>query len=594
LTAARGLFGALLSDSARVEAVLRRLCANRRASILRVALGPSGTALLSGPQVCAQGVFAGQLAGAQSQRNPLAAIEVLRAIHATRGAQGFAQLDGNFAACIHDQHLREWILATDAAGTHPLYYSLANDLVFGSSAMEVLQASGIAPTIDSAALMRFVADGAIAGTSRTIFKDIHALPSSHALEAAPGERPRLRPLASPLEANPSDPDASLADCADQLRHALFESVETQVRGRRAAVSLSGGLDSSGIAAGLRAASASDTPRAYCFFHSHASLPPAWDERPWAELAARHLGATLRGVTLESSAIPGALARAVKDQEFPFGSPVILAQAELFRVAAEDGIDLILSGHGPDYLFGGGDSHVLVRAFDLLRRGRLRSAWTFLRGAAPYAAASPPRLLFRSMRQGMRRARPPGIPFGVRHDWFRERSPQDVPAPTFASHDGLRRIILEQFHFARLPSALRWEQAGSAAAGVESRWPYLVATMLELSARLSAEQLVSDRGETRPLLRRALRGFVPDAILDRPHPVGFAVPALPWLREQGSWVEQTLRRLHDLPFCDARQIVRLWNRLRAGGDDASAWRAAFILWRWLVLAEWAAAHGVAFE
>jgi asparagine synthase (glutamine-hydrolysing) len=156
------------------------------------------------------------------------------------------------------------------------------------------------------------------------------------------------------------------------------------------------------------------------------------------------------------------------------------------------------------------------------------------------------------------------------------------------------MILEQFHCARLPSALRWEQASCAAVGIDDRWPYLVAGILELSARLPAEQLVADWGETRPVLRRALRGIVADAIVDRPHPVGFAVPALQWLREQGPWVAERVHRLGRLAFCDAREVSRAWDRLQAGDGGARAWRDAFILWRWIILDEWVATHGVVFE
>ncbi len=94
-----------------------------------------------------------------------------------------------------------------------------------------------------------------------------------------------------------------------------------------------------------------------------------------------------------------------------------------------------------------------------------------------------------------------------------------------------------------------------------------------------------------MLRLALRGLVPDPILDRPHPVGFAVPALSWLRD-ASWVDERVRALEALPCCEPLALRALRERLR--GSDSAAWAAAFALWRWITLAEWVRAHDIAFD
>jgi asparagine synthase (glutamine-hydrolysing) len=437
--------------------------------------------------------------------------ELVRQAYARWGTSCFSRLEGNFSVCVFDPALPGFIVARDAAGTHPIFFAHSSGPVFGTSALEVLGACGLPPVADAGAMLRFLADGAVAGSDQTIFRGVHALPAAHFLEAGLGQPARIHPMADGLETVPIAMSPSLEGSAREMRDLLLEAVGAQSRGAKAAVTLSGGIDSSGIAAALReVAGAGEAVHAFCFVHRHPGLPASMEELPSAQLAARHLAATLHTVTLESAAIPEAMSRVARAHDFPFGSPVILAQAEVFRVAADEGIEVMLSGHGPDYLFGGGNSHIMARAAALLRHGRLAEALAFSQGASAYAASSPARILLASLRRAALPARRPrAIPAvaGARKSWFRERRADRRGESLFASGDPLRRIILEQVHHLRLPSALHWESRNAAMAGLDNRWPYLVPAMMRLSSRLPAELLVSPSGQTRPVLRLALRGLV---------------------------------------------------------------------------------------
>jgi asparagine synthase (glutamine-hydrolysing) len=66
-----------------------------------------------------------------------------------------------------------------------------------------------------------------------------------------------------------------------------------------------------------------------------------------------------------------------------------------------------------------------------------------------------------------------------------------------------------------------------AVSLENRTPYLTADLACFALSLPDSLLIGDDGTTKTLLRRALRGLVPDAILDRRDKIGFATPQAEW-------------------------------------------------------------------
>jgi asparagine synthase (glutamine-hydrolysing) len=102
--------------------------------------------------------------------------------------------------------------------------------------------------------------------------------------------------------------------------------------------------------------------------------------------------------------------------------------------------------------------------------------------------------------------------------------------------------------------------------IEARPPLLDHKLVEFAARVPARFRLRD-GATKYLLKRAMRGVLPDRIIDRPKQ-GFAVPLAQWLRgELAAFAGDVLLS----PTCRARGIfdhdyIRTLMRLHAGGRD----------------------------
>jgi asparagine synthase (glutamine-hydrolysing) len=66
--------------------------------------------------------------------------------------------------------------------------------------------------------------------------------------------------------------------------------------------------------------------------------------------------------------------------------------------------------------------------------------------------------------------------------------------------------------------------------VESRVPFLDRDLIEYTFTLPEEYLVDPQGTSKAVFRKAMRGIVPDAVLDRRDKVGFSTPQREWLSE----------------------------------------------------------------
>src|SRR4029077_3784141 len=100
------------------------------------------------------------------------------------------------------------------------------------------------------------------------------------------------------------------------------------------------------------------------------------------------------------------------------------------------------------------------------------------------------------------------------------------APAAGGRGPLRRELLRQAFHTSLPGLLRYADRNSMAHSREVRLPFLDRRVAEFALSLPAEFLYRD-GLTKSVLRNAVRGIVPDAVLDRRDKVGFEPPQNSW-------------------------------------------------------------------
>jgi asparagine synthase (glutamine-hydrolysing) len=254
-----------------------------------------------------------------------------------------------------------------------------------------------------------------------------------------------------------------------------------------------------------------------------------------------------------------------------------------RAARHAGVTVLLDGQGADESFGGYRAQ-LGWAVREMARGR------HVTDGARLAA----HLLRQERRAGLFALIQPFSPPSVR-DRVRGRltggsglcsgtlRAEAGPSDAFAvvgSFDDLRRQLLTR---RGLPELLRYEDRNSMAHSVEARVPYLDHRLVELALSLPATRLLAG-GTPKALLREALSGIVPPAVLARRDKVGFETPTAAWFRGPlGAMAADVFatRSFRERELVDAGRAIRLLADHRVGKVDAS-----HLLWRALSLELWA--------
>ena len=179
--------------------------------------------------------------------------EVLLQALALWGIDALARLDGMFALAAFDRESGQLVLARDAFGEKPLYYTelAGGGLAFASElqALEVVPGAGQQVSLDSVAeLLMFQYIGA----PRTIYSSVNKLPPAHWLIAYPGQAPKIgkyfqfRPGSTGFDHRP------LGELADELEDILVRSLRRRlVADVPLGAFLSGGVDSSTVCALIR-------------------------------------------------------------------------------------------------------------------------------------------------------------------------------------------------------------------------------------------------------------------------------------------------------------------------------------------------------
>jgi len=269
---------------------------------------------------------------------------------------------------------------------------------------------------------------------------------------------------------------------------------------------------------------------------------------------------------------------VRDQQEPFGSLSIYAQWRVMRAAREAGIVVLLDGQGADELFAGypgTNAGFALRSLPPATAIREVTKGGF--GAYDIAfAALTGRLPRTVVRRLQLRETSPYVTDEVRAAALAHPAPaRDVDA-----RDPLvRELLLQTFHTS-LPALLRYADRDSMAHSREVRLPFLDRRVAEFALSVPTTFIYS-QGVTKRVLRAAVRGIVPDTILDRREKVGFEPPQAAWLSGR-DWFSLAGEMLLD----DTARSRGLYDGTAIDHDiRAGSWRDHNAIWRAMSVELW---------
>lgn len=526
------------------------------------------------------------------------------------------RLDGQFAVGIWDAARRRLFLARDRVGVKPLYFSwVRGGFLFASEIKALTVHPSVSRELEPLAAYHYLSF-LTTPAPLTMFRGIYKLPAGHRAvvdlegrlaaerywDALPGggedvaELSRLR-------------GGALRDFATRRVRELLEAavVKRLMSDVPFGVLLSGGIDSTANVA-LMSRHLHQPVRTFTVgFADHTHL----NELAWARRVAEGYSTDHHEVMVDERAMREYLPALVHSQDEPIADWVCIPLYFVSKLVRESGTVVVQVGEGSDEQFCGYGSYMAY--LDAFRRywrpfSRLpRAARSLFASAAEGALALTDRY-DRYLDVVSRAGRGRELFWSGAHVFPEPRKlrlvdrarlePLAVPAALEASGllpegltradsfevvrafyqrldaarpggDVLTRMTYSEFKL-RLPELLlmRVDKIGMSVS-IEPRVPFLDHRLVELTMNLPPEVKV-EAGSAKALLKRAVRGLVPDDVIDRPK-MGFGAPMSQWLRgDFGRAIEAELSATRFFERFPAPRgaVLDMLKRHRTGRADLS--------------------------
>jgi asparagine synthase (glutamine-hydrolysing) len=440
------------------------------------------------------------------------------------GERAFERFNGMWGLAWLDQDAGQLLLSRDRLGIKPLYWHRSHGrLFFASEIKSILVASNRRFSVNEVAVARYLLQSQLDAQEQTFFRGIEALPPGTCarfdLRSAASLSPSLHRYWNP----PSERLNGTPPSVDTVRETFLDSVRLRLRSDvPVGVLLSGGLDSSSIAAATQLATGRS---ADLHLLSIVSDDPRYNEGPFIDRMAAHLGkaAHTSRVRITPQETFGLLDHVTWHNDEPLISLSNVAHYLLMQQAKELGATVILSGQGADELLCGYLKYWGFYLQSLCRDRRWLTALRVLGQLSRRGTALPQFRVDEAKRYLPRLLRPAAI---------------DVRGPRLNRVDSLldiglgpagvvERQVADLCRFS-VPALLHWEDRMSMAAAREIRVPYLDYRLVETLLPLDPQWKLRD-GWSKWVLRKAMEPHLPREITWRKDKQGFVIPQSEWFK-----------------------------------------------------------------
>ena len=517
--------------------------------------------------------------------------EVLLAAWTFWGKACLPRLVGMFAFALFDCETATLTCARDAFGIKPFFYTQEDgNFLFASEIPALLELKSRKPQLNWQRAYDYLVHGDYDSTPETFFQDVRHLPPGHTLvvnlsSGAVGNAERWW-IPKILERL----DFSFDEAAEQVRENFLQSIRLHLRSDvPLGAALSGGVDSSAVVCAMRHVAPNLPIHTFSYIAANSEV----NEEKWVDIANRHVGAIPHKVVVSPEELARDLDDMIRAQGEPFGSTSIYAQYRVFQLAKENGVTVTLEGQGADEMLAGYSGYPGQRIRSLIETGCWRQAWQFLNSWSQW----PGRSRFEGL-QSIVAEMTDGVVYQTLHRLSGRRFiPNWIKANELAEHGVSlhyprqrpelnrrgRRVVAQLAHSLSkrgIASLLRHGDRNSMRFSIESRVPFLTLEQVEFLLSLPEHYLIAQNGETKSVFRAAMRGIVPDEILDRKDKIGFQTPEKKWLESMKSMVKEWLQTDIALPFLDQQAILQEFSSIIEGRQ-----RFSYQVWRWINFIRW---------
>lgn len=464
--------------------------------------------------------------------------EVIAVALERRGWDALEEFEGMWAFATYNEQTGALGLCRDRFGEKPLFiHRDGESLYFGSEPKFVFALLGRTLEPNLQHVRRFLVNGykSLYKTRETFFHGLERLDTGSVMEVAGDGRTRSwRYWSAPAQ---RESDMTFEEAVAGTRERLIRSVELRLRADvPLAFCLSGGVDSVSLIS-VAARELGEQVHGFTIANSDAR----YEEQAMVDTVVAELGVDHTSVALDPTHFLERLREQVRMHDSPISTISYFVHARLMSAIHEHGYRVSVSGTAADEVFSGYYDHHLAYLRqvhgDPELHARSLAAWSeHVRPIVRNPFLSDPELFVRDPEfRGHIYLDAADFAALLTSNGFAEGFTEE-----HWTDDVLRNRMLNELFAEAVPVILHEDDLNAMAYSIENRSPFLDRQLFEFSLAIPTRHLVRD-GRAKAVLREAMRGIAPDAVLDNRRKVGFNAPILDLLDVSSPEVRAELER-----------------------------------------------------
>lgn len=512
-----------------------------------------------------------------------------------------SKFNGMFAFVLYDSLESKVYCVRDAFGIKPFYYYKSEKQFYFASEIPALHTLiDKALTIDKAMAVEYLVNGTCDVGQGTFTEEVNALKPGCSITID---------LEGDLEVEyerwwwPSieeNKDISFEEAAKKLRELFLKSVRIHMRSDvQIGAALSGGIDSSAVVCAMRYLEPGLPIHTFSYIASDSAL----NEESWVDIVNEYVNAIPHKLELNSQDLVNDIEDLIKTQGEPFGGTSIYAQYKIFKLAKESGVTVTLEGQGADELLAGYFGYPGRAAMSYVDKGEFLKLYRFLRSwSRLHGQPIKPVLLYilgcvkkdfvknKYLKKLISRAAsmagfstPEWLI--VDKDLLKDKFGPDktdierTPLKGRRLMSELRDSLVGDYQ-PGINTLLRYSDRNAMRWSIESRVPFLTIELADFLFSLPESYLLSKDGVTKNIFREAMRGIVPDKILDRTDKIGFETPRSNWLKDVNNQAPYWRKAIKNISFLEYDFVKKEVNDTASGVKPFS-----WLSWRFINYGIW---------
>ncbi|MEI9947103.1 MAG: asparagine synthase (glutamine-hydrolyzing) [Chitinophagaceae bacterium] len=459
--------------------------------------------------------------------------EVIMALYDWKGAECLQFFDGMFSLALYDDERKELFCARDRFGEKPFFYFYEpqNERFFFASEMKALWAAGIPREVNNKMVYGYLAfqqERNPCDSTATFFNNIYKLPLAHSLKLSiPGFKLNISKYWD-IEISNKKNEISEVDAINRFTELFYDAVNKRLRSDvPVGTSLSGGLDSSVIIKTIQ--EIDDERNTGINRNSFSAQFPEYekDESYYQNLVAKETNVIQHIVRPDTESMLGNIDKIFFHQEEPFGSNSICAQYEVYKMARENNVIVLLDGQGADEILGGYPGEYYLPFFKGLKNKRVFISQLHQyrklhknNKINPYFPLFVQAILPQKVTNVIRKVTKPAEDYTwLNKDFITEYKSE---AGVEKRPGNLDAALYKSTFKGGLETLLRYADRNSMANSVEVRLPFLSHQLAEFVFSLP-DTMKINAGWTKWIARKVFDKKLPEEIIWRKEKVGFEPP-----------------------------------------------------------------------